>query len=108
MFITGTIDTFGKPINCLVPTEFSCTYFYHQHIVIRKSPCLAHWAEHVHQYCYVIGTYLKETNGDRIFVDYYQWVTFALVVLAVAMNLPYFLWRYGETNTGNAEGRGWR
>jgi len=27
MLVTGTIDTFGKPINCMVPAEFSGFYF---------------------------------------------------------------------------------
>lgn len=82
MFITGTIDTFGKPINCMTPSEFPGT-----------------WVNFVHQFCYVSGTYLEVIAADggkeKIFVDYYQWVPYILIIQAIALRIPLFFWRLG-------------
>nr|CAD2169835.1 unnamed protein product [Meloidogyne enterolobii] len=76
-----TIDTFGKPINCMVPAEFTEI-----------------WSNFVHQYCFVTGTYVKNYDADgvmeKVFVGYYQWVPFVLVLQAVAMYLPYLFWDF--------------
>ncbi|KAL3106147.1 hypothetical protein niasHT_016834 [Heterodera trifolii] len=86
MFITGTVDYIGKPINCMVPNEFSEA-----------------WVEFVHQYCYVTGTYVKyyHFNGEndqstKIYVHYYQWVPFVIIVQALLIRIPFFLWRLGQ------------
>uniref|UniRef100_A0A915P7L4 Innexin n=1 Tax=Meloidogyne floridensis TaxID=298350 RepID=A0A915P7L4_9BILA len=110
MLVTGTIDTFGKPINCMVPAEFS-----------------GPWASFVHQYCHVTGTYVKvpsktttlpvadaveyvdgseaptsylDEKEERIYINYYQWVPFLLIGLAVGMRLPHFLLRLGHSSSG--------
>jgi hypothetical protein len=57
----------------------------------------------VHQFCYVTGTYLKlYPNGEeqKVYVDYYQWVPFVLIIQAVAMRLPQFFWRSGQSMAG--------
>lgn len=88
VFITGTIDTFGKPINCMIPAEFSSL-----------------WASFVHQYCYVTGTYVKTYPHGQdgavipVYVDYYQWVPFVLMMQAIAMRLPHFIWSLGQTTS---------
>uniref|UniRef100_A0A914I9G5 Innexin n=1 Tax=Globodera rostochiensis TaxID=31243 RepID=A0A914I9G5_GLORO len=85
MFITGTVDNFGSPINCMVPQEFSST-----------------WSSFVHQYCYVTGTYLKiehpvdQHPSGRVFVHYYQWVPYVLILQALFMRLPLSFWRFGR------------
>ncbi|CAK5075470.1 unnamed protein product [Meloidogyne enterolobii] len=79
-----TIDTFGKPINCMVPAEFTEI-----------------WSNFVHQYCFVTGTYVKNYDADgvmeKVFVGYYQWVPFVLVLQAVAMYLPYLFWDFCQS-----------
>nr|CAD2173016.1 unnamed protein product [Meloidogyne enterolobii] len=79
-----TIDTFGKPINCMVPAEFTEI-----------------WSNFVHQYCFVTGTYVKNYDADgvmeKVFVGYYQWVPFVLVLQAVAMYLPYLVWDFCQS-----------
>ncbi|KAF7635296.1 Innexin [Meloidogyne graminicola] len=115
MLVTGTIDNFGRPINCMVPAEFS------GFIYIR---CKGAWSSFVHQYCHVTGTYMKIpleasptlldfTDGNemptdyfnefkserRVYVNYYQWVPFLLIGLAVGMRLPHFLLRLGHSSS---------
>uniref|UniRef100_A0A914MVJ6 Innexin n=1 Tax=Meloidogyne incognita TaxID=6306 RepID=A0A914MVJ6_MELIC len=79
-----TIDTFGKPINCMVPAEFTEI-----------------WSNFVHQYCFVTGTYVKNYDADgvmeKVFVGYYQWVPFVLVLQAVTMYLPYLFWDFCQS-----------
>ncbi|KAL7073138.1 hypothetical protein ACQ4LE_007385 [Meloidogyne hapla] len=85
-----TIDTFGKPINCMVPTEFTEI-----------------WSNFVHQYCFVTGTYVKtfaeDGSMEKTFVGYYQWVPFVLVVQAAAMYLPYLLWDFWQNSSTDVD-----
>lgn len=37
-----------------------------------------------------------ETDSDRIYQRYYQWITFVLLLLAVLLHIPTFLWKLWE------------
>jgi hypothetical protein len=109
VFITGTIDIYGKPINCMLPQEFSGRYSPNtSHHNTGTYFFKASWSQYVHQYCYVTGTYMKfgydraaEGNVPRkVFVDYYQWVPFMLLLQLLIIRLPNFIWRHGQTQAG--------
>lgn len=45
--------------------------------------------------------YFNEFKSERrVYVNYYQWVPFLLIGLAVGMRLPHFLLRLGHSSSG--------
>ncbi|CAD5231617.1 unnamed protein product [Bursaphelenchus xylophilus] len=79
--LIGSKQTFGDPITCMVPANFPGS-----------------WAQYVHQYCFVTGTY-HTRNGTHLdselpqmTIDYYQWVPYFLAVVAVMFYAPHLFW----------------
>jgi innexin len=81
---------FGKPIQCLIPTEFKNG-----------------WDDYVEDYCFVQNTYIianKELfsidtalfgdfSNEKKEINYYQWVPLMLILQALMFYVPNIIWK---------------
>jgi hypothetical protein len=82
--ITGAKQTFGKPIECMMPAEYPAT-----------------WGDYVREFCYVSSTYFVPINETSSIAEkkqflthgYYQWVPFILILQALLIYLPNLGWK---------------
>jgi hypothetical protein len=82
--VTGAKQTFGKPIECMMPAEYPST-----------------WSDYVREFCYVSSTYFVPVNEtstiafkkEHMAHGYYQWVPFILILQAILIYLPNLGWK---------------
>jgi len=81
VFLVGMQQTFNSPLNCKVDANWPGS-----------------WDSFATDYCYTIGTYHTNDGNDykykneKVYVNYYQWVPYALAIQALSFYLPHFFY----------------
>jgi len=81
VFLVGMQQTFNSPLSCKVEANWPGS-----------------WDSFATDYCYTIGTYHTNDGNDykykneKVYVNYYQWVPYALAIQALSFYLPHFFY----------------
>jgi len=83
VFVVGMQQTFKTSLNCKVDANWP-----------------DQWTDYSNNYCYTIGTYHTKNGSnfdgkrEKIHVDYYHWVPYALAVQALSFCIPHLVYLF--------------